>query len=103
VHIGHDGHPLVDEWQLRDVEQLCASGIFEWNTLGPRLDRNSGVRLDYVVSCVAHDSLFGTRLEKQVHLRFLRCDFTGYTSRFVATRNLEITICDLKNLEVEVM
>ena len=60
MHVRHGGDPLVDERQLRDVQELLARGVFERDALGPGLDRHAVVGLDYVVCVVCHlDLSFG--------------------------------------------
>src|SRR5882672_1088320 len=54
MHVGHRRDPLVDERQLRDVQELLARGVLKWNTLGPCLDGYALLGLHHVVGCVCH-------------------------------------------------
>ncbi len=55
VHVGHRGHPLVDEWQRGDVSKLSFGRLLERHAAGPRLDDTARVGGDDVVASLAHD------------------------------------------------
>src|SRR5580704_8803965 len=57
VHIGHSGNPLENEGELRDVQELLTSLIFQLHPLRPSLDGRALLRDDYVVGCVCHSAL----------------------------------------------
>src|SRR5580692_8878657 len=57
VHIGHSGNPLENERELRDVQKLLTSLIFQLHSLRPSLDGQALLRDDYVVGCVCHSAL----------------------------------------------
>jgi hypothetical protein len=54
VHIGHSGNPLENEGELRDVQKLLTSLIFELHPLRPSLDGRALLRDDYVVGWLRH-------------------------------------------------
>src|SRR5580658_5233839 len=54
VHIGHSGNPLENEGELRDIQELLTSLIFELHSLRPGLDRHTLLRHDYVISRLRH-------------------------------------------------
>src|SRR5260370_20439312 len=54
MHIRHGRHPLVDERQLLNVQELLARSILHRDALGPSLDRHTLIGHHQVVSCVGH-------------------------------------------------